>query len=330
MRLLYFGTGTFAEPTLARLLATPRHQVVGLVTNPDRPAGRGKHIEHQRTIKTLAQQHGLPIFQPESVNTAESVDRLRAFAAELFVVAAYGQILSPHVLGVPPRGSINVHASLLPKYRGAAPIAWAIRRGESETGVTIIRLSPRMDAGDMLAVARTPIGSHETAGELEVRLAEIGAELALNVIDQLQHGDLAGTPQDASQATRAPKLKKVDGDIDWTAPADSLQRFIYAMQPWPTAYSDLHRPDQPPLRLLIGAADAVATPATEMPAAPGQILVADGKHLVVACGRGTRLSLLEVQPLGKRRQPIADFQRGYRVDTRCRFSRAEKAHGPSS
>ncbi|HMP58872.1 MAG TPA: methionyl-tRNA formyltransferase, partial [Gemmatales bacterium] len=257
MRLLFMGTGTFAEPTLALLLATPRHSVVGLVTNPDRPAGRGKTLELQRGIKTLAQQHQLEIYQPESVNTPEAVQRLGAFQADLFVVAAYGQILKPEVLAVPPRGAINVHASLLPKYRGAAPIAWAIWHGETETGVTIIRLTPSLDAGDMLEVVKTPIGPRETTGALEARLAELGAQAALAVIDRLEQGEVAGRPQDPAAVTRAPKLTKDHGRLDWSRPADLVARQAYAMQPWPTAYADLPRPSGPPLRLLIREAAAM-------------------------------------------------------------------------
>lgn len=316
MRLLYFGTGSFAEPTLDLLLRTPRHEVVGLVTNPDRPAGRGKHVEHQRHIKTLAQQHGLKVFQPVSVNTPESVSHLRTFEADLFVVAAYGQILSPQVLDIPPRGAINVHASLLPKYRGAAPIAWAIWEGETETGVTIIRLTPQLDAGNMLAVARTPIGRRESAGALESRLARLGADLALQVIDQLAAGEVVGIPQDPAQVTRAPKLTKEHGRIDWQQTASRLERQIYALQPWPTAYSDLHRPSDPPLRIILYEAEALPDRVT-LP--PGAVACADGQRLVVSCGEGTCLSLLELQPEGRKRQSAADFQRGYRIDQSCRF-----------
>jgi methionyl-tRNA formyltransferase len=316
MRLLFFGTGSFAEPTLELLLRTPRHEVVGLVTNPDRPAGRGKHVEHQRPIKTLAQRHGLKIFQPLSVNAPDSVSFLRTFAADLFVVAAYGQILAPSVLAIPPRGAINVHASLLPKYRGAAPIAWAIWEGETETGVTIIRLTPQLDAGDMLAVARTPIKRRETAGALEARLAVLGADLALQVIDQLAEGEVTGIPQDSAQVTRAPKLTKEHGQIDWKQPANRLERQVYALQPWPTAYSDLHRPKGPPLRIILNEAEALPDRVT-LP--PGAIALADGERLVVSCGEGSCLSLIELQPDGRKRQSDADFQRGYRIDQSCRF-----------
>lgn len=316
MRLLFFGTGSFAEPTLELLLRTPRHEIVGLVTSPDRPAGRGKHVEHQRAIKTLAQQKGVRIYQPPSVNTPDSVSYLHSFAADLFVVAAYGQILAPQVLAIPPRGAINVHASLLPKYRGAAPIAWAIWEGETETGVTIIRLTPQVDAGDMLAVARTRIGRRETAGALEARLAHLGADLALQVIDRLEVGEITGIPQDSSQVTRAPKLTKEHGRIDWKQTASRLERQVYALQPWPTAYSDLHRPFGPPLRIILYEAEALPDRVT-MP--PGAIALADGERLVVSCGEGTCLSLLEVQPEGRKRQLAGDFQRGYRIDRSCQF-----------
>src|SRR5438132_5541772 len=193
MRLVMMGTGTFAEPTFQALLAGP-HPVVGLVTQPDRVIGqeRGSTRRAQHGMKELALAHNIPVFQPESINTPEGVEGLRRFQPELLVVAAYGQILSNEVLGVPPHGGINVHASLLPKCRGAAPIAWAIYHGETRTGVTIIKMSVSLDAGDMLAQEAIDIGPDETAGELEVRLAPLGAKLAIQVIEQIAAGTVQG------------------------------------------------------------------------------------------------------------------------------------------
>src|SRR5437660_5790398 len=238
MRLAMMGTGSFAEPTFQALLAGP-HPVVGLVTNPDRPSGRER--EMQRGMKKIALEHNVPVFQPENINTPEGVAGLKAFQPDLLVVAAYGQILSKDVLSVPTHGGINVHASLLPKYRGAAPIAWAIYHGESRTGVTIIRMSVALDAGDMLAQEAIDIGPEETAGELETRLADLGARLATKVIDQIAAGTAQGVKQDKTQATKAPKLTKEHGLIDWSRSGRDVCNQIRAMQPWPTAYTFWHR-----------------------------------------------------------------------------------------
>src|SRR5947209_7916490 len=204
MRIVMMGTGTFAEPTFEALLASP-HQVVGLVTQPDRPAGqeRGSTRQTGRGMKAIAQEQNVPVFQPESVNAPEGVAGVRAFQPDLLVVAAYGQILSRDVLAVPPHGGINVHASLLPKYRGAAPVAWAIYHGETQTGVTIIRMSVALDAGDMLAQEVVDIGPDETAGEVEARLAQLGARMALDMLDKLAHGPVEGVKQDTNLVTKA-------------------------------------------------------------------------------------------------------------------------------
>src|SRR5262245_10397308 len=223
MRVVMMGTGTFAEPTFQALL-TSSHAVVGLVTQPDRPAGqeRGSTRQTGPGMKQIALEHGLPVYQPESINTPEGIAKLREFGPDLLVVAAYGQILANDVLAAAPRGGINVHASLLPKYRGAAPVAWAIYHGEKQTGVTIIRMSVHLDAGDMLARAALDILPDETAGELEARLAPLGARLALEIVDKLEKGPVPGLPQDRGQVTRAPKLKKEHGLIDWGRTAEQV------------------------------------------------------------------------------------------------------------
>src|SRR5262245_4537655 len=197
MRLVMMGTGTFAEPTFEALLGSD-HEVVGLVTQPDRPTGekRGSTRQVGKGMKPIAVERGIPVYQPESVNTPEGVQQLAAWQPDLLVVAAYGQILSKDVLAAARLGGINVHASLLPKYRGAAPIAWAVYHGETETGVTIIRMSTALDAGDMLVQEAIPIRSDETAGELEARLGPLGARLALDVINRYATGPVAGKPQD--------------------------------------------------------------------------------------------------------------------------------------
>jgi len=313
MRIVLMGTGLFAEPTFEALLASP-HPVVGLVTQPDRATGqeRGSTRQTGRGLKAMAQEHGIPVLQPESINTPEGVAGLRALAPDLLVVVAFGQILSREVLATAPRGGINVHASLLPKYRGAAPIAWAIFHGEMRTGVTIIRMSVQLDAGDILAQEEVAIGPEETAGQLEARLAPLGARLALEVIGQLEAGTAQGRKQDPSQVTRAPKLTKEHGAIDWWRSGAEICRHIRAMQPWPTAYTYWHRVGQPPLRLIVCRAGW--RPRGDEAATPGDILLAgcEGPGLCVAAGHQCVVEVHELQPAGKRRMSAEEFLRGRR------------------
>jgi methionyl-tRNA formyltransferase len=311
MRLVMMGTGTFAAPTFAALLDGP-HAVVGLFTQPDRQTGREKGSSRlaRHGMKELAQQHNVPVFQPESVNTPDGVAALQALAPDLLVVAAYGQILSNDVLASARLGGINVHASLLPKYRGAAPINWAIYHGETETGVTIIRMTTGLDAGDMLAQEAVPIRPDETAGELEARLAPLGARLATDVIANLAVGEsIPGRPQDRAQVTKAPKLTKEHGLIDWTRPAAAVCNHVRAMQPWPTAYTYLHRPGHEPMRLIVFEAHITNDgPTTDH--SPGSVIAsADHKRLFVGAGDGW-VEAVELQPAGKRRMAAGDFLRG--------------------
>jgi len=323
MRLVMMGSGTFAEPTFLELLKGP-HPVVGLVTQPDRPVGQERASTRQtgRGMKAIALEHNIPVLQPDSINTPEGIAGLRTLQPDLLVVAAYGQILSRDVLAVPSQGGINVHASLLPKYRGAAPVAWAIYHGESQTGVTIIRMSVALDAGDMLAQEAIDIGPDETAGELEARLADLGARLATKVIDQIAAGAAQGIKQDKTQATKAPKLTKEHGLIDWSRSGRDVCNQVRAMQPWPTAYTFWHRHREgeapaEPLRLIIHKAACPKTSevseASKVSHVPGDILSAgDPARLLVATGAQTQAEILELQPAGKRRMPIAEFLRGHK------------------
>jgi len=317
MRLVMMGTGSFAEPTFEAILASG-HPVVGLVTQPDRITGkeRGSTRQARRGMKEIAQDRGIPVLQPESINTPEGVRDLSQWKPDLLVVAAYGQILSKEVLAVAPQGGINVHASLLPKYRGAAPIAWAIAQGEKETGVTIIRMSIALDAGDLLAQDKTTIGPEETAGELETRLAPMGAKLALTVIEQIAAGKSKGIPQDKSLVTKAPKLSKENGLIDWSRNPQGICNHIRAMQPWPTAYTFLHRPKESPLRLIVYRASVVteATLSLKGPHAGLIRLLPGHPHLIVETGAGDQVEILELQPAGKRRMTAMDFLRGYAIE----------------
>jgi methionyl-tRNA formyltransferase len=315
MRVVMMGTGLFAEPTFEALLQGG-HEVAGLVTQPDRAGGqeRGSTRQTGRGMKAIALEHGLPVFQPDSVNTPEGVAGLQQLRPDILVVAAYGQILSKDVLSGPPQGGVNVHASLLPKYRGAAPVAWAIYHGETRTGVTIIRMSVRLDAGDMLAQEALAIGPDETAGELEARLAPLGARLALDVLNRIEAGTLPpGVKQDPAAVTKAPKLTKEHGAIAWSLPAEQVCLHVRAMQPWPTAYTFWHRTGQAPLLLIVSKAAAGPRSDAEKALAPGQVLVpGPAERLAVAAGEGV-VEVLELQPAGKRRMAAGEFLRGHRA-----------------
>lgn len=305
MRLVMMATGPFAAPTFQGLLQT-HHDVAALVTGPIRP----QHARREKVVyplRALAVEHGKPIFDPENINVPEAQSRLRLFAADLLVVCDYGQILSPVTLACARLGGVNLHGSLLPKYRGAAPIQWAIYHGETETGVTVIHMTPQVDAGPCIAQARIPIGPDETAGELEPRLAEAGAWLVRRTIDNLEAGELEALPQDPSLASKAPRLKKTDGLIDWTHSAECIRNQVRAMDPWPKTYSYLYRTGAPPLRLIVGPVDVA--PGVDAP--PGVVVEAQGR-LVVACGGGG-VALGGVQPAGKRMLSAEEFIRGYHV-----------------
>lgn len=316
LRLVMMGTGHFALPTFLGLYETA-HQVVGLFTQPDR-TGRGHH-HHANPMKKAALERGTPVFQPQRVKSSEALADLRSLNPDLCVVAAYGQILSAELLQIPRLGAINVHASVLPKYRGAAPVQYAIWNGEKVTGVTIFQIEPKLDAGPILGIERTEIAEKETAGALELRLANIAVPLVIRVIDQLEIGVAQHIPQDSELATAAPRLKKLDGAIDWSKSADQIGWHIRAMQPWPKAFTFLHQTGREPLRLII-----VDVEPSDMTAAaePGTILLADGKRLIVQAGdRGVEVTRL--QPVGKRVMQTAEFLCGHAVHPGDRLSADE-------
>jgi methionyl-tRNA formyltransferase len=318
MNLVMMGTGDFAVPTFAVLYNTP-HRVVGLFTQPDR-TGSGHHRSLQNPMKQLALEHATPVFQPEKVNLPTALADLRSLQPDLLVVAAYGQILSSELLGIPRLGTINVHASLLPKYRGAAPVEYAILNGDAETGVSIIQVLPQLDAGPILAVSRTPIGPHETAGALEDRLARLAVDLLPGVIGQFASGSLCPLPQDDALVTRAPKIKKPMGEIDWKRRADQIDCHVRAMQPWPNPFTFLHSPGKPPQRLLVLAVKPVPE-ISAADAAPGTPISPDKSRLIVQSGNGA-VEILEIQPEGKRRMSATDFLRGRAVGAGDRFGAA--------
>lgn len=341
MRIVMMGTGTFAEPTFEALLSDFPGEVVGLVTQPERDAGNkrgstrqtGKgmaNIAREATtgINPVARQSqneprglspwSVEIIQPDSINTPEGVAQLRALRPDLLVVAAYGQILSKDVLAVPTRGAINVHASLLPKYRGAAPVAYAILGGETQTGVTIIKITPGLDSGDMILQEATDILPNDTTGTLEARLAQLGARLAVDVVRKYRAGGpVEGVKQDPGLVTKAPKIKKEFGLIDWSKPADYICRFVRAMQPWPTAYTFLHRPGKEPMRVIVNKVKEWPTPKELDWSTPGMI---DSRAARLYCVAGWGvIEIAELQPAGKKKMTAEEFLRGYPVVEGMRF-----------
>ncbi len=318
MRLVMMGTGTFAEPTFEALLRAFPGAVVGLVTQPDRDGVklRGSSRQTGQGMGAIAAAAGVPVIQPASINK-DGLEAFRGLKPDLCVVAAYGQILSRAVIETPPLGMVNVHASLLPKYRGASPIAHAILAGETRTGVTILRIVPGLDAGDMLATAEVEIGAQETTGELEARLAPLGAELLVDVVRRMQAGPVTGETQDPALVTKAPKFTKESGLIDWSEPAEVIARKVRAFQPWPTAYTFLHRPGKLPLRVIVTKTDGVSITCTSffpVQPVPGDVWFGG----TVFTGHN-ELVLGEVQPAGKKRMSAAEFARGYLTEAGGRF-----------
>ncbi len=312
IRIIMLGTGDFALPTF-NLLCDTGHNVIALVTQPDRPQGRKQELIPSE-IKRSAQARGVRVDQPENVNAPESLELIRQLAPDLLVTAAYGQILSGELLGVPKHGGINLHGSILPSYRGAAPVARAIQNGETETGVTVILMTPRIDAGGMLSIGKTPIDVDETAGELEARLATLGAPLVIQAIADLVQGTAHVIPQVKSRVTRAPKLRKEDGLIDWNRSARSIHDLVRAMKPWPSASTTLPgtgQPDRPPIRLIIHKTEFAESPFNPG-AAPGTVLEASGDRLLIATAEGA-LRLVSVQVPGKKPVTAAELLNGYRL-----------------
>jgi len=310
VRLVFFGSGQFACPILNALLEATPHEVVGVVTRPDRPAGRGRRptpcaVRAQLTGRTV------PIRAPERVNAPEEVAAIAGWRPDLMVVADYGALLKPVLLAVPRLGAINVHPSLLPKYRGAAPIPWAIANGETETGVTVQFMSERMDAGDIILAEREPIDPEDTAATLEPRLAALGARLVLRALALFEHPPVPRTPQDEAAASYAPKLTKEDGQLDWTRPAEELRNRVRGFFPWPRAFTWL--PGSPPRRLQV--LSAAVEPAQ---GDPGVVLEVGREGLLVAAGRDA-LRLQRVQPEGRSEMSGGEFARGCRIAVGARL-----------
>jgi methionyl-tRNA formyltransferase len=317
LRIVFFGTPDFAVPTL-RALIESRHQVVAAVTQPDRPRGRGQR-PHSPPVKDLALRHGLTVLQPERLRDEAFLDALKALNADLGVVAAYGKILSDAVLQIPGRGLINVHASLLPKYRGAAPIHRAVMAGETRTGVTIMRVVKALDAGPMISSVSRSIGPDESSSEVEQALAVIGAEALGKAVDALASGTAVETPQDDAQSTYAHRLEKTDGVVDWSRPVRAIHNQIRGLHPWPHAYSDLDAERTILLRSHVETEQNVGRNVE-----PGEVVEAAGDVLSVQTGKGV-LRILELQREGRRPVSAREFLAGRRLGEGAKFVKSPQS-----
>ena len=318
MRLVFMGTPESAVPSLRRLL-DDGHEIVSVWTQPDKPAGRGKQL-HQSPVKEFAVQHNLHIHQPSRIKSDDAKSLFASQKADVAVVVAYGKILPPEFLTAPRNGCLNVHFSLLPRYRGAAPVNWAIVNGEKETGVTTMKIEAELDAGPILLQRATPITKDETAPQLLARLAEMGAETLSETLNHLS--TIEPKNQDDREATFAPLLKREDGLIDWTMDAQAIERRVRGFQPWPNAYTTLNS-----RRLIVwrATAETIKPPLDQQTASsaasPGQIVEANGDEIRVTCDHRTTLRLLELQPEGGRRMSARDFLNGAHIKVGDRVGR---------
>ena len=330
LRIVFFGTPEFATSSLQALIGSG-HRVVAVVSQPDRPKGRGHQVQVTPT-KLVAQTHGIPAIQPLKIRDESFYQAIRDLQPDLGVVVAFGRILPDALLAIPRLGMINVHASILPRYRGAAPIQRAVLAGDAETGVTIMRVITEMDAGPTFAMGAVPIPPDATSPDMESTLARLGARLLLPVVDDLAAGRAVETPQDASRATHAAKITKPEGAIDWTEPSAVIHNKVRGLQPWPLASTHLAG-----VRLVLrrtadlGVSSEIRDVDRERPNAevpldgrianlpPGSVVRAEGDEILVACGGGTALRVLEIQPEGRRTVTAREFLAGHRVAEGARF-----------
>jgi methionyl-tRNA formyltransferase len=301
MRAIFLGTPEFAARTLERMIAA-KYDVVEVVTQPDRPSGR-KQTLTPSSVKLTAIRHGIPVYQPERIRRAEAVEHLRALSPDVMVVVGYGQIIPQSVIDIPPYGIVNVHASLLPELRGAAPIQWSVVRGYERTGVTTMRIDAGLDTGDILDRWETEIGPDETAPELAARLAEAGADLLVKTLASMSAGTAQPAPQDEAKATYAPILKKEDGRIEWRNAARQIHNQIRGLQPWPGAHTSFRGQS---LHLWRSRLDA-----RRWDRPPGALVHEEGVFAVG--GDGASLELIEVQLEGRKRMPAQVFANGHRL-----------------
>lgn len=307
MRIVFIGSGPVACPALRELAGRKNDSIVGVVTQPDRPSGRHRQLA-ACPVRQLAGALGLPVRAPEKLGDPAEIEAVKALDPELIVVADYGQFLKPALLDIPGKGAINIHPSLLPKYRGAAPVQWAVANGDTETGVTILYVTAKMDAGDIILQEKVPIRDEHTAATLTPLLAELGATLLIRAVELIRRGEAPRRPQDEALATFAPKLAKEDGRVDWTRPAEDLRNRLRGFTPWPGSFAE-------------GAGKTVRILAARVePGAggPGFVLECGPDGPLVACGENA-LRLIEVLPEGRKAMSGADYARGYRLAAGLRF-----------
>lgn len=302
MKVVYMGTPDFAVAPLEAIIQAG-HQVTAVVTQPDKQKGRGKEVQ-MTPVKECALKHGIPVFQPVRIREQEAVEKLREFPADIFVIAAFGQLLSQEILDMPSFGCVNIHASLLPAYRGAAPIQWAVINGEKETGVTIMQMEKGLDTGDMLLKAVVPIEPKETGESLHDKLMEAGAELIVKALPLIEKGELVPEKQDDAKSSYASRLNKAMGRIDWKQDAAVLERLVRGLNSWPSAYTTFRGKT-----LKIWEADVIERDAELW---PGTVEGVEKSYLDVACGKGV-LRIYSLQLEGKKRMAVKDFLLGYEI-----------------
>ena len=308
MRIIFMGTPEFAVPVLESLINS-RHEVVAVVTQPDRPKGRGKNMQFS-PVKECALAHNIPVMQPVNVSVPEVIDELRAYEPELIVVVAFGQFVTKKIREMPKYGCINVHASLLPKYRGAGPIQWAVINGEKESGVTTMYMCREIDKGDMLLKDTVTLDPKETGDSLHDKLSMMGGPLLLRTIDQLEDGSAVRIPQCEEESTYAPKLEKTMGNIDWTMDADRIERLVRGLNSWPGTFTKIHGKT-----VKIWDCDVVRQETlteNQAVATPGTVIVSEKDQLIVKAGNGA-LSLRMLQPEGKKNMTVDAYLRGYPI-----------------
>lgn len=305
LRVVLMGTGDFAVPPFRAVLESS-HQVVAALTQPDK-TGRGHH-QHVNVVKQLAESFNVPVLQPERVNRPEILEQLRSFSADVFLVAAYGQILRPALLEIPRLGAFNLHGSLLPRHRGAAPVQYSIWKGDAVTGVTIFQIELALDSGPMIGKVETPIGAKETSGELMLRLADLSVPLTLDSLSRLENGTARFERQDESLVTLSPKIAREDGIIQWQQSGREIDCQVRAMQPWPKASTTLQRPGHPELRCIIQDVDVLATYNGPSTAQAGHLTVDHGR-MIVRTGEGA-VEILKLQPEGRKAVDSRSFLNG--------------------
>jgi len=305
MRIVYMGTPDFAVPSLEALIQAG-HDVCGVFSQPDKPVGRHQNKLQPTPVKVCAQAHNIPVFQPETLKDGTALAELQTLAPELIVVAAYGRVLPKEILELPANGCINVHSSLLPKYRGAAPINWAMVNGDPETGVTIMHMAKELDAGDIIDQVITPIDSEETVGQLHDRLAQLGGELLVKVVADIAAGKAKRIPQDPEQVTYAPMLSRQLCPIDWTMSAKAIHNKVRGLVPWPATSTDAF--SEQPVKVF-----AVQETGEKTGKAAGSVIAAGKEGIDMACGDGMVLRILELQAPGSKRMAAADYLRGHPI-----------------